>query len=637
MTNNYATATVIHTYKHDATNAGASIVVSDNIGLSQTFYYWVSAVDTIGLESALTAAQSAGVNPALTAYGSGSGKNAVANPSFESNIMNAVLDAAVVASQPVVDYWTLFDTNSFQAVFIDGSGSHSGSINLLVRCIVGGVSLPSDNVYRESRVLSAPIPVKPGDVYKLSGYRNFIVGATIPSGAVCQGRLGVLYFDNNMNDIGEDVVGADYTASTGGWTYASQQFTVASTYSGKSPSFMRVQCSGFVKNNSGSTWTTSGPDFVDCRFDDLSVVFVQNLDDEVNDGTTYLRTSKNANKGGYLVVNSPVNVTNVMTSPTGSNTFPTGQPCFISGQAYSQGNIIDIYLDAGSNTGYMFRVDCRSGLNIGQILKVTNITSSGWAVIGNTYGSTNPAALTQWTEFEIFVGNGGYMQLWINKTLAADATDTSYTLNGNIKYGYEGASGKLGPGIVKLAGSTNLNGQASLASLSGYTFSYSSTTTSITWSWGAFTIYFPDGSTVSVGSGSQAAFTGLSASNTYYFGMYYDTISGTPVVVKSDVSSGTAAESNSQVISVINGDTHVPININVTAATPASGSGGGSGGGGHNLCFSPNTRIITKRGNVRFDELQAGDEVFTANNTWRKVSGVIKSHYQGAVVDMRQR
>jgi hypothetical protein len=53
-----AGATVIRTYKHDQTNAGASIVVQDSAVDGSIYFYWVSAVNSIGLESTLTAAQS---------------------------------------------------------------------------------------------------------------------------------------------------------------------------------------------------------------------------------------------------------------------------------------------------------------------------------------------------------------------------------------------------------------------------------------------------------------------------------------------------------------------------------------------------------------------------------------------------
>jgi hypothetical protein len=59
-TNSFGSATLLRTFKHDATNSGA-IVVQDNVGGGQTYYYWVTAVNTSGLESSSTAAQSGAV------------------------------------------------------------------------------------------------------------------------------------------------------------------------------------------------------------------------------------------------------------------------------------------------------------------------------------------------------------------------------------------------------------------------------------------------------------------------------------------------------------------------------------------------------------------------------------------------
>jgi len=60
--NDSTSATFIRTYKHDRTASGA-IVVSDNIteATASYYYYWVSAVNTVGLESTKTAAQSSSI------------------------------------------------------------------------------------------------------------------------------------------------------------------------------------------------------------------------------------------------------------------------------------------------------------------------------------------------------------------------------------------------------------------------------------------------------------------------------------------------------------------------------------------------------------------------------------------------
>lgn len=58
--NTFSGATLLRTFPHDPTHAGA-IVVQDNVGGGHTFYYFVTSVDTASLESTATSAQSGAV------------------------------------------------------------------------------------------------------------------------------------------------------------------------------------------------------------------------------------------------------------------------------------------------------------------------------------------------------------------------------------------------------------------------------------------------------------------------------------------------------------------------------------------------------------------------------------------------
>jgi hypothetical protein len=60
----FAGATLLRTFVHDPTKSG-SIVVQDNVGGGQTYYYFVTAVNSAGLEGADTAAQSGSVGSGL--------------------------------------------------------------------------------------------------------------------------------------------------------------------------------------------------------------------------------------------------------------------------------------------------------------------------------------------------------------------------------------------------------------------------------------------------------------------------------------------------------------------------------------------------------------------------------------------
>lgn len=148
--------------------------------------------------------------------------------------------------------------------------------------------------------------------------------------------------------------------------------------------------------------------------------------------------------------------------------------------------------------------------------------------------------------------------------------------------------------------SSSLNSQGSLVGSPAAFPSYTSTTTSISWSWGAFTAYFPDGSTLAVSSGSHN-FTGLTANTTYYFEFYVVKSTATMTCVMSD--NTTAPASVQFLAQTVGADGHLIEVTDITAATPSSGTGGGSGGGG--TCFSGDTRIKTDLGFVRMDELPA--------------------------------
>jgi hypothetical protein len=87
----------------------------------------------------------------------------------------------------------------------------------------------------------------------------------------------------------------------------------------------------------------------------------------------------------------------------------------------------------------------------------------------------------------------------------------------------------------------------------------------------------------------------------------------------------------------------VPLSAgSLQASTPISGSGGGGGGGtgtggggtGGGRCFSPNTKLKTQTGDVRFDELKIGDCVLTARNTWKTVTEVTTKAYKGLMIDL---
>ncbi len=141
-------------------------------------------------------------------------------------------------------------------------------------------------------------------------------------------------------------------------------------------------------------------------------------------------------------------------------------------------------------------------------------------------------------------------------------------------------------------------------------FSYTSTTSSITISWGAFTVYWADGTTQAVSSGSHE-FTGLSASTTYYFYPYLRQADGT-VQFAGGVNTARSASS----ASLANNFGVMPLSSGaLTASTPASGTGGGGIGG----CLHESQPVFTRRGMVPAGDLMVGDELWTPEGEWAPI------------------
>lgn len=139
-------------------------------------------------------------------------------------------------------------------------------------------------------------------------------------------------------------------------------------------------------------------------------------------------------------------------------------------------------------------------------------------------------------------------------------------------------------------------------------FTYTSTTTSITVSWAAMTIYRANGTTISISAGSQAI-TGLTANTNYQIypyavdngtssaSMAFATgltgSSGSPAVCYPTAGSAEAA-------AVMYQRGNIPL-YTLSATTPASGSGGGGGGG--RACIHPSTLIETDGGWIEAGDL----------------------------------
>ena len=548
--NSTSGATVIHTYKHDQSNAGASIVVVDSTPNGVQYYYWVSSVNTAGLESTLQAAQSGAVTPSTPI--TGVGPQAVLSPAqvtaaIDWGVGGTISSLTQGADVPV--------QGSFQ---FDVYAAPAGGLVDVCLAASGGTT---GYVFRfEGRNGQAPYILRING----TGAGQYTILSTGPTNSSTL---------TGWHHVDVRIAGAQYDLFIDGkWTCSAVDTTYTPT-------------GHLYYGYTGSTGMVIAPSST-----------IQKTTDNLPNGTSsWLPNANTAFAQGTQVVDSVSTVANTYASAYTGNSCST-PPCCVSWQVWiDSGKAIGVgLLASGGNTGYSFVLNGSNGSHIAYCEKVTNLSSGTTVAIGTNYTATNSGTQPPgWYDCHAFISDTGLINFYVNGKLAVTANDTTYTPNGTVKYwGGSSNSGKLGPAPAVRVGSTFLNGQGNLSTGTLNSFTYTSATASIKWTWSAFTLYAADGSSVSVAANAGGTnFTGLSSSTTYYFGFYVNVATGVCTVVKSDVSSGTAQFSAQFIQQTLNGDGNSSLYYNVAAATTSSGTGGGSGGGGGGGCFSPNTLL----------------------------------------------
>ena len=150
-------------------------------------------------------------------------------------------------------------------------------------------------------------------------------------------------------------------------------------------------------------------------------------------------------------------------------------------------------------------------------------------------------------------------------------------------------------------------------------FSFTSTTTSITFTWASFNLYRNDMTVQALPPSPTGgiAITGLTANTAYYFYPYWDELAQQLSWATGGAGSPTYAFTAPSVTAaqVQNLVTNVPLsNGGIAITTPSSGSGGGSGGGGN--CFTGETKVKTAWGFVPFSELPKAAVIVNETGTW---------------------
>jgi hypothetical protein len=142
-------------------------------------------------------------------------------------------------------------------------------------------------------------------------------------------------------------------------------------------------------------------------------------------------------------------------------------------------------------------------------------------------------------------------------------------------------------------------------------FTYASTTSSISWSWSALTISRADGTTTAVPNGSLEI-TGLTAATSYFFYPFWDEtaaalkwVAGNAGSPANALTAKTNAAAQQQSLQGL-----IPLSQGaMIAATTSSGTGGGSGGGSGS-CLRAGMMVLTKeRGTVEIESCSVGEHL----------------------------
>ncbi|HEV2287390.1 MAG TPA: Hint domain-containing protein [Candidatus Acidoferrales bacterium] len=162
-------------------------------------------------------------------------------------------------------------------------------------------------------------------------------------------------------------------------------------------------------------------------------------------------------------------------------------------------------------------------------------------------------------------------------------------------------------------------------------FTYASTTSSITWSWSGLVIYRADGTTTAVANGSLAI-ASLSPGTTYYFYPYWDDTllalawvaggAGWPAAAGNPPNAFTSKTIAAAQQQSLQG--RIPLSAGaMIAATTTSGTGGGSGGGSGS-CVRAGMMVLSRdRDTIAIENVRVGEHILGhdgfLNERWTRV------------------
>lgn len=620
----FGTATAIKFYPHNPINSGSQVVQDDGMNNGDLFWYWVSAVNTTGLESTATAVT-----------GSGTVANGVVLPS-QNFIRNGNFSAGTAN-------WNL--TNGVSAS----------------NFLTGVSGLPVGNTEFKSSAV-ATITLESADFIPIDANKTHLIScwAKIPAGtSVNYG--GFAEYDSNKNVITHVSGGAAHgyalfsglgvtsatPAAAGGWQYFSALVSgppVATPTPYQFATNTAYVRAIFLINNAG---TPAQVEIADVRISDVEAVSLQAL----------LKAT-----GVSLISNPDFSGTTTPQPIVGGNGSYGVYDNNTSGKVTH--SIVSL-TTAPNSTGHVLQISTASGLPIpgpglgGFFVALTPDSGSValgsyhkgdtilWRItanipVGYTLQNANNAFGTQGTFNWITSqsGTGGFYQylakqvigttgsfssigfFYLDSTSAApvtwqvavcEAIDISLAqLSNDIHH------------ITRQGVSTKLLTQGSIVPTQAFTITWSTTTTSIALSWSSASLFRADGSTFSVASGSLT-YSSLSSSVGYFIYPYI-TYPGGVLQFANGNPPPTAASYTFAAQQGFDGRIGLtPLDI----TTPASGTGSGSGGDGGSCPDESELVDVQGKGLIPAGEVVAGDCLkgfsFHSNeNVYRRVIMVLR-------------
>jgi hypothetical protein len=567
--NNSSTATVYQTFPQDPKNAGGQVVVSETLANGTVMYYWVSAVNTSGLESSLTAVSGGGIPSGLAL----TGDNLVRNGDFSAGLAN----------------WT--------------AAAQSSEIIQNVSGLPAGTSQ-----FKSSRSFNLTcddfIPVDVSKMYLVScWFKLGSAGAGVQYGGILEYDSTKTAFSHNTGgSFGAYTLFGNMSKTTNNtWQYFAGIIGGPTLNPGGSPAPTQYQfASGaayikplFLVNQSG---TAQQVEITNIRISALEAVSIQ----------AYLKAtginlmSNSDFHGGSLSFVGGLTAYSVYdNNATGHVAISTETD---STAPNSSGYRMKIVNSGGGESpgygGFCVAISADSGtLAVGSYHKGNRILVRIKAKIPDGYSmyyASNPfgnEGTTQWITDTY--GRGVWRDYLLLITIGTTGTfssigffyiDGSTGLSSSFTW-YVASFEMIDIDQVQMTGNTyqlynqgvssSLLTQGSIIPTQAFTISYTTTSTTISLSWSNTTLYRADGSTFTVASGSKS-YTGLSASNTYYLYPYIDLVN-LVIAWTNPNPPGTSLSSTLAVQTQF--DTRSGLSAMVIT-TPASGSGGGTGGDG---------------------------------------------------------